>query len=412
MSSSTKAEYSPNDLFEAGGVFLFFDFPLNSEFGIDYNSWRTDEKFRGVKMIPSGFHFIYFSVSDKYGSLGLRSGFFHNFKVQEVVAKRWNRELECIEDYPMSEDQVENFRHSKREYDKFMGAYPYDEYKRWLSLTNNLNETLLTRLAPETGIITSEQALVGQTFTKGKQPGEQSESPTKSAKLNESELESKVVNTDILEAPKSMKEAESRLPRMEAIKSASLRFSKIPTELYPPGSTSTQVTHFSIDMSFRLETLLRKQSEELGMSELDPFNLLCELQFTFVCFLIGHVYDAFEQWKTLTSLLCNSETLIEQHPAMYAQFVQVLYFQIKEVPEDFFTDIVTSNNFLAVNLHNLFDNIREVSARSGGGGSGGSGEIAKRLHEKCDRFKGYLQAKFGLDFEEEPDEYAPVVCEE
>jgi A1 cistron-splicing factor AAR2 len=404
--SAQKPEYSPNDLFEAGGIFLFFDFPLNSEFGIDYSCWRTGENFRGVKMIPPGFHFIYFSVSDKYGSLGLRSGFIHHFKVQEVVAKKWNKELECIEDNPMSEDQLENFRRSKRDYDKFMGAYPYDEYKRWLSLVNNLNESLFSKLIPENGIITSEQALVGRKFSKSKELSGES-SPAEKPRLGESELEARLVNTDLLKAPKSLKEAESRLPQMESVKSSSLRFSKIPTELFPAGSSSTQITQYSIDMSYRLEQLLKIQKDELSLSEIEPFNLLCELQFAFVCFLIGQVYDAFEQWKTLTCLLCNSEKLTEKYPDMYAQFIQVLYFQIKEVPEDFFTDIVTSNNFLTVNLHNLFDNIKDVSSRHGS-----KNDVVQRLNEKCDRFKAYLQEKFGFDFEEEPDEYAPVVCEE
>jgi len=40
-------EYDPNELFEAGAIFLFFDIPKNTEFGIDYNCWRTGEKFKG-----------------------------------------------------------------------------------------------------------------------------------------------------------------------------------------------------------------------------------------------------------------------------------------------------------------------------------------------------------------------------
>jgi A1 cistron-splicing factor AAR2 len=401
--SSSNSEFSANDLFEAGGIFLFFDFPLNGEFGIDYNCWRTGEKFKGVKMIPPGIHFIYFSVSDKYGSLGLRSGFFHNFNAREVLAKKWNSQSETIETYEMSEDQVANFHQSKRDYDKYMGAYPYDEYKRWISLTNNINETLLNTLVPETGIVTSEQPLVGQKFIKGKQSG----SPVR-PRLSESELETKVVNTDVLEVPKSIKEAESRLPQMQEVPAACLRFSKIPTELYPEGSTSAQITRHLIDVSFRLEQLLEQQRVWLGLATVGPLNLLCELQVAFVCFLIGQVYDAFEHWKVLMSLMCNSETLIEKYPDLYVQFIQVVYFQIKEVPEDFFTDIVTANNFLAVNLHNLFDNVREVSGRSLKGSP--SFSVMEKLDEKCERFKSYLSEKFGLDFEEEPDEYAPVVC--
>ena len=47
-------------LFREGGTLLFLDMPEGSEFGIDYNSWTVGPKFRGVKMIPPGIHYIYY----------------------------------------------------------------------------------------------------------------------------------------------------------------------------------------------------------------------------------------------------------------------------------------------------------------------------------------------------------------
>lgn len=143
------------------------------------------------------------------------------------------------------------------------------------------------------------------------------------------------------------------------------------------------------------------------MAKDEPINLLGELQFAFVCFLIGHVYDAFEQWKILINLLCNSESLIRKYPNLFIQFIQVLYFQLKEMPEDFFTDILTSQNFLVVNLHNFFDNVKETYKVANS-----NDEVFLKLNEKCENFKNYLQEKFQFDFELEPDEYAPVVCED
>lgn len=43
-----------------GGTFVFLGVPVGTEFGIDLKSWTVGEKFRGVKMIPPGLHFIYF----------------------------------------------------------------------------------------------------------------------------------------------------------------------------------------------------------------------------------------------------------------------------------------------------------------------------------------------------------------
>ena len=47
-------------LFDEGAIFLFLDVPVGTEFGIDYNSWQVGAKFKGVKMIPPGIHFIYY----------------------------------------------------------------------------------------------------------------------------------------------------------------------------------------------------------------------------------------------------------------------------------------------------------------------------------------------------------------
>lgn len=48
-------------LFDYGATLIFIDVPEGTEFGIDSNAWSVGPKFKGVKMIPPGVHFIYFS---------------------------------------------------------------------------------------------------------------------------------------------------------------------------------------------------------------------------------------------------------------------------------------------------------------------------------------------------------------
>ncbi|CAF0860393.1 unnamed protein product [Brachionus calyciflorus] len=110
----------------------------------------------------------------------------------------------------------------------------------------------------------------------------------------------------------------------------------------------------------------------------------------------------------LINLVFNSESFIRKYPNLFIQFIQVLFFQLNEIPEDFFTDIITSNNFLVVNLHNFFDNIKSLVDEC----IDDANEDYLKLNEKCAKFKNYLQEKFDFDFEQEPDEYAPVVCED
>lgn len=47
-------------MFEAGALMILLDVPKGTEIGIDMHSWQTDVKFKGIKMIPPGLHFIYF----------------------------------------------------------------------------------------------------------------------------------------------------------------------------------------------------------------------------------------------------------------------------------------------------------------------------------------------------------------
>ena len=47
-------------LFDVGAMLVLLDVPPETEIGIDMHSWQTGEKFKGIKMIPPGIHFIYF----------------------------------------------------------------------------------------------------------------------------------------------------------------------------------------------------------------------------------------------------------------------------------------------------------------------------------------------------------------
>ena len=53
-------------LFAEGAVLVLFDVPEGTEFGIDYNSWHVGPKFKGIKMIPPGFHFIFYRYKQTF----------------------------------------------------------------------------------------------------------------------------------------------------------------------------------------------------------------------------------------------------------------------------------------------------------------------------------------------------------
>lgn len=64
--------------------------PVGTELGIDLQTYRIDERFRGIKMIPPGPHYVYTASRGAYGDTdATRVGFMHFFKPREIVVRQW-----------------------------------------------------------------------------------------------------------------------------------------------------------------------------------------------------------------------------------------------------------------------------------------------------------------------------------
>lgn len=127
-------------LYEDGAIFIILNVPEGTQFGIDMKSWNTGEKFRGIKMIPPGIHFVFFSaVSDSTGDTAPRTGFFHNFKTGEILVKKWDKINECISNEEVSEKEVVGLKENIKALDDFLGPYPYDIYEKWSNLTAHIS---------------------------------------------------------------------------------------------------------------------------------------------------------------------------------------------------------------------------------------------------------------------------------
>lgn len=77
-------------LFDNGGILIVLNLPVGTVFGIDMKVYQVGDKFLGLKMIPPGLHFIYYSAVSKEGCVAPRTGFFHYFSPQEIVVKKWD----------------------------------------------------------------------------------------------------------------------------------------------------------------------------------------------------------------------------------------------------------------------------------------------------------------------------------
>ncbi|KAI7905954.1 A1 cistron-splicing factor [Cokeromyces recurvatus] len=356
-----------NKLFEVGAFVLFLDAPANLEFGIDYNAWTIGPLFKGVKLIPPGLHFIYFSTTSKEGKEGIRTGFFHFFESREILVRQWNPQIEDIRDESeLDPNQVERLRYNIREFDRNMGPYPLDPpvyYERWKKLTNYITPGLVRRILPNNGKV--------------------SHLPDKSANLNPE-------NDVAIAKDKRLGKAIEKEEGME-FTDFDLRRS------FPKGATGEEVTRWSLDKSWLARELLKKVYHH------DYQVMLGELQLAFVCLLMAQNFSGFNQWKNLVHLLCSCTELIEEKPDMFIDFMDVLQFQLNECPEDFYRDILSENNFTSVMLKTFQRNIPTSN---------------ESLLKRYKKLKKFIQVKFDWEIpgdegseEEEEEEDAPVIVD-
>lgn len=384
-------------LFREGAIMVCLDVPEGTEFGFDYSSWTAGPLFKGVKMIPPGIHFVYYSARNKRtDEVGPRTGTFIDFKQKSVVVRKWDPIAEELTEDGVSADDVQRIQDNLKDLDRFLGPYPYEGYKKWVSLSNFITPELLDKLQPISKRICSVTDFVSEVSNTQSRKSRKTSSSTKTS---EDQDETKVSKEKDLQdskeenaEPTSLKDAESRLPDIKVREESKIQFSKIPKQKYPPGCSPAEMTKYSIDSSYALESILSSYYKDNEM------GILGEIQFAFICFLIGQVLDAFEQWKNLVHVMCTSEEALQNHASLFLNFISVIHYHIQETPEDFFVDILSANNFLTSTLQEFFSNLENMSSNS---------ELKKRGL----KFRDYLTQKFKWDFTSEPDDYAPTVVD-
>lgn len=76
-----------------GGFLVCLDVPPMTEFGVDYEVFRTGPKFQGVKFLPLGVHLVVFRAKEQ--EHGIRQGFFLRVERHaQVLVREWSAEKE------------------------------------------------------------------------------------------------------------------------------------------------------------------------------------------------------------------------------------------------------------------------------------------------------------------------------
>jgi A1 cistron-splicing factor AAR2 len=367
-------------LFESGGILLVLDAPKDMEFGIDMYSWQIGPQFHGIKMIPPGIHYCYYSERDLITKeLSNRQSFFIEIKQpnQMLILIRWSPTENLFQREILTSDEYEIRRNQRYEFDRLLGQYPLDTYRQWLSLSNHLSYNFIEKLLPLNGHVCSANVFDVNEHQKAKPD---------------------------FSVPKNLTEAESRLPKMTPNPQYALRFTVI--ENKKSLFSGADLTQSKLDRTNELEKIISERFDS------NIYGILCELQLSFLVFFLGHFYDGFEQWKCLFHLICSCQKAFCYWPKVYNDFLQMIYFQLKHFSNDsstdehFFVDIDQQENYIYKSLENLFANITAFNDNQQM-----EGNDSEKLIERCGKMKLFLNETYKWTFDDEPDDEKPIVVE-
>ena len=330
------------------------------------------------------------SPANKYGNAAPCTGFWLHLKSGEVSVWRWNKETEDLES--LSSEETYNYSLGVRnfEFDTFLGAYPMEKHKEWVKLTCFISPQVLTTLEP-----------IGKKISPiyDENQDENLEKILNQQKNNNNSDAQKVTDSTSTNSKTEMSknnktiDKSSHIPYFTDIPSLKNLHKKIPIS----NKSANEITKLHLDKSDLLkESLLRRYTSTID-------DILGELQFCFICFLMGQSLDAFEQWKKMLSVLCSCDSAMQEMSDFFCKFIATFMFQLQQVPEDLFVDIVSGEDFISATLKSLFelleDDTLDVKLRE-------NGQLLKDYAVKRfgKRFKQYISEEFGED--------APVIVDQ
>lgn len=152
-------------------------------------------------------------------------------------------------------------------------------YKKWISLTDHISPSLIDQLMPLCGKIFAATPLQSEPSTTQSRRAAASATSTSAScpnADNHTRHLSASCHDDI--------DSDPRLPRMNPVPGSQIRFSVIPWTAHL-GASPAEVTSHGMDRTATLDSVLVSYSSTVGSDA----GVLGELQFAFVCFIIGQV---------------------------------------------------------------------------------------------------------------------------
>lgn len=363
----SSAQQQNNPRSDLGGTLLCLNVPSKIYFGIDYLTFETGVKFKGVRRIPSGGpHFIHTSIHNAE-----RMGFFVWLDDGQIDIFQWDKSLQFLTNLEDSE-QGQRLRIAVRnhEFDSNLGQYPNGTVSKWTKLCNHITAPLIRRLGPKSEMMTSSHCEINGVSNGNRKEDQEMKD------INDGDNDG--VNAKYLHYHDQKLKYSQYRPS----------YTKIPQISSMTGLSPSEMTTLQMDRSKILYDLLNGPFKE------NHFALIGELQYAFISLLVGQTVQGLEQWKVIIDLICNCCDAVEEKQEFYTEFIGALIVQLGELPRDFFRDQLTNKSFLNQSLQSLMEIANESV-------------IGSDLKAKVNALKEILSERFDKTFDLHAD--GPVI---
>lgn len=397
-------------------TFLLLDLPPKSFVGIDLASFTSTDRFQGIKLIPPGLHFIYYSAQ---GDMSLRTGFWFlgapANQPSVIITKYSASQEKLLEEEELGIEEAMRIRANLGSlYSERLTIYRQPakdgiagnttpEAEQWEALCEYVSETVLLRCLG-----------VGWRC-----------SSVSSSRMDRDQEEEKLM--ELLKGEDVVAEIEWT-----------------PVDLkrtWPEGAIGRDRTVMAKDRSWALGDVIGRL-DKYGDGEK---QLLGELQVAFIMAVTLGCYSAMEQWRRLLglTLTCKSAVLGERK-GFYEKLMEVLLVQLEYVDEVFLAGFVGGgegeDSWLARLLRGFSKGLNEILDDDAEQGKGKGKERQNEILEKYKDIESLVKGKFdwvldtkdvvrrgmiqtedgemvelemaGLEEEDETGEYAPVIVQE
>ncbi|XP_059608004.1 protein AAR2 homolog [Phlebotomus argentipes] len=358
--------------FQHGAFLIIAGVPPKTEFGIDCSKFVVAEKFRGVKMIPPGPHFVYCASVGPFGDAAPRVGFIHYFREREIVIREWDPETEELRVRTKGDPEVEKqfIQENILQFDELLAPYDYDSLSKWQNLTTYITQETVESLSPACGVIRTCADLLSCSDDDRPRGGGtcgQAASP-KSTKIN------------------LLFDEDHLLPQLKPIPGTVPNFTELPPR-FMKEATPSEITNSFMDSIVALDKLIECFSSQT--------TLLSEVQFAFALFVAGCSTDGLAHWRKILAIASNTEKGVQKYRNFYRRFLLCVQYQLPHLPLEVMQPSPENS---------VYQDVRKLVANC----------ILGNIQGDVENFKNYLSETMLWTFEdvfEDDPEDLPVVVE-